>query len=206
MRALFQAAGVSYPAKRLFLRAFKRERELEVWAGGAEGPLKKITSYDFCASSGELGPKRRQGDGQIPEGVYRVTHFLPMSNFHLGLGINYPNRSDRRHGHQAALGGNIVIHGDCVTIGCIPLSDEIEALYLMALDTHQRRGSAPIQVHIFPTRLDAGGLASLQEGRAEEDPLLRFWRSLAPIYEAFETKKEPPALIFDRRSGFFRLR
>ncbi|MBL7891277.1 MAG: hypothetical protein JNL63_01500, partial [Bacteroidia bacterium] len=84
-------AGIDTSHFELFIRAFKREAELEVWARSNKAQYKLVETYAICSSSGELGPKRRQGDGQVPEGFYHVSVFNPTSSYHLSLGINYPN-------------------------------------------------------------------------------------------------------------------
>src|SRR5438105_13165953 len=127
---LFQQAAIAYPPRRVLLRAFKQERELELWAGADAGEMKRITTYAICASSGEPGEKTRAGDGQVPEGFYRVSALNPHSNFLLSLRVSYPNARDRKLRHG---GGDIFIHGSCVTIGCIPIEDgPIQELYLIA--------------------------------------------------------------------------
>ncbi|MFN3488759.1 MAG: hypothetical protein ACK4YV_06485, partial [Emticicia sp.] len=53
----------------LFLRAFKKEQKLEVWAKNkSDDAFTLVKTYEFCATTGILGPKRRSGDRQIPEG------------------------------------------------------------------------------------------------------------------------------------------
>jgi murein L,D-transpeptidase YafK len=95
MLRLLTATKVDPKAFTIFLRAYKSEQRLEVWAKNrSEKKHVLITSYPFCASSGVPGPKRQEGDGQIPEGIYYIRHFNPVSSFHLSLGINYPNASD----------------------------------------------------------------------------------------------------------------
>jgi len=185
----------------LLLRAFKREAELEAWAGPARAALTRVGTYPICASSGVLGPKRRQGDLQVPEGVYEVASFNPWSDYHLALGVTYPNASDARRGVAGHLGGNIAIHGNCVTIGCIPIEDDpIEEVYLMALDT-ARGGRVHVPIHIFPARLDAAGLASLTSGAAPD--LASFWRELATIYQAFEASHRVPVVAIDATTGSY---
>ncbi|ATB47500.1 L,D-transpeptidase family protein [Corallococcus macrosporus] len=200
--ALFSKAGVAWPPEQLYLRAFKHERELEVWAGTRAGPLVKVRTYPFCAASGELGPKRRQGDLQVPEGFYTIDLFNPMSSYHLSMRVSYPNAADRFH--QVAgvsLGGDIYVHGDCVSIGCIAIEDgPIEELYLMTLDTRAKtRRDVPI--HIFPRRLDAAGMAALAERLAPDAPLAAFWQSLQPAYLQFEETRRVPATSVDRKTG-----
>src|SRR5713101_2613494 len=142
----FARAKVAYPPRRVLLRAFKQDRELELWAGDSKGPLERVTTYAICASSGVLGEKTRAGDGQVPEGFYRINGLNPHSQFLLSLRVSYPNARDRalRHG-----GGDIFIHGSCVTIGCIPIEDgPIQELYVIAQDA--QAAGALLDVHIFP--------------------------------------------------------
>ena len=141
-------AGMDYPPRRVVLRAFKQDRALELWAGAARGKLKLVRTYPICASSGTLGEKTRAGDGQVPEGFYEVTTLNPASNFLLSLRVSYPNARDRLLKHT---GGDIFIHGNCVTIGCIPIEDgPIQELYVIAADA--RAAGARIAVEIFPAR------------------------------------------------------
>ncbi|HYO64762.1 MAG TPA: L,D-transpeptidase family protein, partial [Archangium sp.] len=130
---LFTRAGVSWPPEELYVRAFKQERELEVWAGAKGERLRKVKTFPFCAASGDVGPKRREGDEQVPEGFYTLDQFNPRSQFHLSMRVSYPNEADRRLGGRP-LGGAIYVHGNCMSIGCIALQDgPIEELYLMVL-------------------------------------------------------------------------
>jgi len=204
--ALFSAAGVSYPPKEVYLRVFKLERQLELWAGSSSGPLKLIKTYRICAQSGSLGPKREEGDDQVPEGFYRVAGFNPFSRFHLALALDYPNEADRILGKTGKLGGEIMIHGDCVTIGCIPIEDDpIEEVYLIAWDA-RRGGNKEIPVHIFPRRLDEGvGMAALVERYGATSTLLQFWRTLQPAYVGFERSKRPPRVSVDSKTGEYQV-
>ncbi len=204
VRALFAKAQVAYPARRLLLRAFKADNQLELWAGDGQGPLTLVTTYAICARSGSLGPKRMQGDGQVPEGFYVVDRFNPTSNFHLSLGVSYPNTSDRQLGRVGHLGGDIFIHGDCVTIGCIPIETEpIKALYLIALDTKLTFGST-IAVQIFPTRMTAEGLQRLHNLAQEDTELWAFWQNLVPGYTYFEEHHLPAPVVVDPKTGRYR--
>ncbi|MEN8249945.1 MAG: hypothetical protein ABFS32_13510, partial [Bacteroidota bacterium] len=120
----------------IFLRIFKQEEVIEVWTREkSKEKYSLLKKYDFCSTSGELGPKRQSGDYQIPEGFYYIDRFNPSSNFYLSLGVNYPNASDRILGVKGSLGGDIFIHGDCVTIGCMPITDDkIMELYILAVE------------------------------------------------------------------------
>jgi murein L,D-transpeptidase YafK len=199
VKARFAQAGVSYPAKSLYLRVFKRERLLEVWAGDVD--LTRVAAYDICASSGELGPKRARGDLQVPEGFYKVDRFNPQSSFHLALGLDYPNAADRKHKRGDDPGGDIFIHGACVTIGCVPIQDEqIEELYLMALDSRALSGR-DVVVHVFPGRLDEAGIAALRAHPLAGEHL-SFWQTLVPAYTAFERTHRVPKVRIDQSGAY----
>jgi murein L,D-transpeptidase YafK len=202
---LFAAAGVAYPPEELYLRAFKHERELEVWAGARGQPLKKVKTYPFCAASGELGPKRREGDLQVPEGFYTIDLFNPNSAYHLSIRVSYPNESDRILGKRP-LGGAIMVHGNCVSIGCIAIEDDpIEELYLLTLDSRAKTGRN-VPIHIFPRRLDAAGLAELQKLPQATEALMAFWRGLEPGWRLFEETQRPPQVSVDPKTGAYRIR
>lgn len=191
---MFDAAGVKYPPQELFLRVIKDEDVLEVWAAGKVGaPMVRITAFDICARSGAAGPKRHRGDGQVPEGFYRVDRWNAWSQFHLSLGIDYPNLSDRIRSGAADPGGDIFIHGGCATIGCVPIGDgPMEQLFLMATDARVRT----IQVHIFPTRLSS----ELAATAAATSP----WSAeLQAGFHAFEQTRRPPRIRIDPRTGAY---
>lgn len=179
----------------LYLRAFKAEQRLEAWIK-PEGKLQYqiFRTYNFCATSGVLGPKRQEGDLQIPEGFYSVSNFNPMSNFYLSLGLNYPNRSDQLRGHPNSPGSAIYIHGGCATIGCIPITDEkIKELYVLAVEARSG-GQTQIPVHIFPMRFS--------ELRYATSPHQKFWQELQPIFEYFENKHELPNITIDNTGRY----
>lgn len=183
----FKEKKVGYEQFRLFIRAFKQERIVEVWAGDtADGPYVLLHRYDFCATSGTPGPKRREGDLQIPEGVYSINHFNPQSNFHLSLGINYPNASDRILSDKVSPGSDIYLHGNCVTIGCIPLTDDkIKELYVLAVEA-QSGGQQSIPVHIFPAKLTNTTFNTLKN---EFPANAAFWQNLKTVYDDFENSR-----------------
>jgi murein L,D-transpeptidase YafK len=104
--------------------AYKMENRLEVWAGNSNQNFLKIKEFEICASSGKPGPKRKQGDWQVPEGFYFIKRFNPVSSYHLSLEVSYPNASDRILAKSNNLGGDIMIHGACITIGCLPMTNE----------------------------------------------------------------------------------
>lgn len=199
VRRLFHDQGVHGPAQVLF-RVFKREQLLEVWAQGRDtDAFVLVNTYPVCGTSGSLGPKRRQGDGQIPEGFYSIETFNPMSQFHLSLRVDYPNAVDRAREGRDRLGGDIYIHGGCVTVGCVPVTDEwIEELYIIAMDARDA-GQRRIPVHMFPTRLDEDGMAWLAETYGTDHPDFDFWLNLREGYLAFEQSRAIP--IIDHHRG-----
>ena len=202
VKSYFTEKKISYNDFKLFIRAFKKEQQLEVWV--AEKQKKTYTllhTYAVCASSGILGPKRKEGDQQVPEGVYSINHFNPQSKFHLSLGLNYPNESDLVLSDKSHPGSDIYIHGDCVTIGCLPLTDEkIKELYVMAVEAYDH-GQENIPVHIFPARLSKHELDVLTHATPSNAD---FWRNLKIVYDDFERTKKLSAIRINK-SGEYRL-
>lgn len=186
----------------LFIRALKHEKAMEIWLrskGAAEYKLFK--TYDICYYSGELGPKRKQGDGQVPEGFYSIAVFNPYSSYHLSLGISYPNSSDRIIG-KSNLGGDIMIHGNCVSIGCMPITDNfIKEVYILAVEA-KNGGQNTIPVHVFPARMNENGMAYLNKEYASNKALLDFWKNLKRGYDAFEKNKVIPKVGVDKEGKY----
>ena len=199
LQSSLQKHSISLNSVQIFLRAFKESGKLELWVKSKkETTFQLFKTYDFCESSGVLGPKRMRGDEQIPEGVYFIDRFNPASSFHLSLGINYPNKSDRVLGKKGKLGGDIFIHGDCVTIGCIPITDEkIKELYVLAVYA-KHNGQQKIPVHIFPNHFSKGFYSNHKELKS----LHNFWKSLEPIYSYFETNKVLPKTIIQKNGNY----
>jgi len=187
----------------IFLRIFKSEKVIEVW--GKNNPDKNyilLTEFDICTTSGSLGPKRREGDGQMPEGFYKIFHFNPQSNFHLSLGVSYPNESDKILGYKSALGGAIYIHGNCVTIGCFPITDDkIEELYILAVEA-KNNGQAVIPVHIFPCHFTDANVKALKQQHESDKALMAFWENIKTGYEYFEKNKALPNISVDAKGSY----
>ncbi len=155
LKKQFEEAGLTWPAKQLYLRSFKYDSQMEVWVrNSSQDVFKLFKTYKICALSGSLGPKRMEGDYQVPEGFYYINELNPNSKYHLSLGINYPNAADRVNSESINPGGEIFIHGSCATIGCIPIqNDQVEELYVLSAYA-QERGQQFIPVHIFPVRFN----------------------------------------------------
>ena len=179
----------------VYIRAFKEEEILELWGRNSiDTSFSLVDQYEFCSSSGQLGPKRRQGDYQIPEGFYFIDRFNPYSSFHLSLGINYPNRSDRILGDSENPGGDIFIHGACVTIGCIPITDDkIKELYLYCVEA-KNNGQTRIEVSIFPNRLNQENFDLLLKNHSVDKSTIHLWTDLKEGYTYFEKHKSPPGV------------
>ncbi|HKW63844.1 MAG TPA: L,D-transpeptidase family protein [Candidatus Acidoferrum sp.] len=193
MRVRFQAKGLPYPPHAILLRAFKKEADLELWATAAESqPYVLVHEYSICTSSGVLGPKRRFGDTQVPEGFYELDWFNPQSNFFLSMHISYPNASDRVLGYRQNLGGDIFLHGNCASIGCIPITDDgIKEVYWLAVLAHSQ-GQQHLPIEIFPARLTDDGLRSLSATRRYQSELIAFWSNLKEGYDFFEKEHRAP--------------
>ncbi len=96
VREALSRAGVPPRPDRLWLLAVKDERHLELWASNSSGERVRVTSWPVLAASGGDGPKLREGDRQVPEGIYEIEGLNPNSAYHLSLGLDYPNAADRR--------------------------------------------------------------------------------------------------------------
>lgn len=182
----FRRKGVDYPPKDIFIRAFKSQNEMELWARNNDNSeYKLIKSMHICAISGALGPKRAEGDRQVPEGYYFIEEFNAQSEYHLSMLLNYPNYADQAQG-KTKLGGNIYIHGGCVTVGCMPMTNEgIQELYVACLNA-RLNGQEFIPVHIFPTRLTKTGMTYLSRQFPNDKAKQQFWNELKVGYEYFE--------------------
>jgi murein L,D-transpeptidase YafK len=206
VKKLFAARKLPFPPIRLLIRIFKADKQLELWSSASDAAgYQLVKTYPICSSSGKLGPKRQEGDLQVPEGFYFIDSFNPQSNFFLSMRVNYPNESDRILGVKGDLGGLIYIHGNCVTIGCVPITDDgIKELYLVAVEA-RAAGQTKIPVHIFPTRLDAAGmdrLAVLAKDSSDKETLLAFWKNLQPGYEYFEKNRLLPKVTVDKKGRY----
>lgn len=177
---------------KLYIVAYKSEGKLELWLKGKQKTNYSLfKTYDFSAHSGTLGPKVKEGDGQTPEGFYIINAFNPVSNFYLSLGVSYPNQLDIQRSGKNKPGGDIYIHGNQVTIGCIPLTDDkIKEVYIMAVEA-RNGGQKEIPVHIFPFKMTKGNIDQ-QVARFPQQKI--FWANLKPGYDYFERYKKPPVM------------
>ncbi|MGN6531069.1 MAG: L,D-transpeptidase family protein [Ginsengibacter sp.] len=200
----FKANGLEWPVKYVFIRSFKYDGQLEVWVKNeAKEKYKLFKTYRVCLLSGAMGPKRMQGDYQVPEGFYYINEFNPRSNYHLALGLNYPNASDKILSDSVRPGNGIYIHGSCVSVGCIPVTDnDIEEIYLIA-SSAKASGEDFIPVHVFPVRYDRKKSFEFFESYSRNNPSLeKFGLQLKAAYDRFEATKEVPIVMVDRKGDY----
>ncbi len=195
--------GLTADNVHILIVAYKAEKKLEIYAKNKEKTVcKLIASYDICASSGLLGPKRKLGDEQVPEGFYKIDRFNPASNFYLSLGINYPNQSDKKKSNAPNLGGDIFIHGSCVTIGCLPMTDDkIKEIYLYAVFA-RNNGQNDIPVYIFPFRMTDANFQAYKNQYIQNQELIDFWTNLKTGYDKFVLEKKALKESIDQTGNY----
>lgn len=200
----FATKGLEWPAKFLYIRSFKYDGQLEIWVKNSrKEEYKLFKNYRVCALAGSLGPKRMEGDYQVPEGFYYINEFNPRSNYHLSLGLNYPNASDRLLSDMFKPGGDIYIHGSCVTVGCIPVNDQqIEEIYILA--AHARNaGQDFIPVHIFPIRYNNKKSNDYLATLTKTDTQLKaFAQNLELVYDHFEITRQLPLIMTNSQGDY----
>lgn len=204
VRTEFRRAGLEWPLRFMYIRSFKHERELEVWVKNDYTEVFRLyKTYRVCAISGGFGPKRKEGDKQIPEGFYYINEFRPNSTYHLALGLNYPNVSDQILSDPQKPGGDIYIHGNCVTIGCLPLTDSlIEQVYFLS-SIVKEQGQDFIPVHIYPYRFDYPSAAEAYQQKTKAKPdLQRFNEPLREAYDYFEDTHQLPAVLVNKKGEY----
>ncbi|MBI3518634.1 MAG: L,D-transpeptidase family protein [Bacteroidetes bacterium] len=193
--------GINAENYDIYLRAFKYEKKMEVWLkNSSETSYTLFRTYDICASSGDLGPKRKEGDGQVPEGFYTIDLFNPTSNYYLSMRVSYPNSSDLILKQGKNAGGAIMVHGNCVTIGCMPMTDDkIKELYVLCLEAKNR--NRVVKIDIFPIKLNASNLKLLEANYPKEK--INFWNSLKPAYDYFEKNHATRKVFTDAKGAYF---
>lgn len=200
----FVQDGLQWPPKEIYIRSFKYDSEMELWVrNDLSSPFKLFKTYRVCALAGTLGPKRIEGDYQVPEGFYYITEFNPRSDFHLALKLNYPNQSDKVLSDSLHPGGGIYIHGSCVTVGCIPINDmQIEELYLIAAAA-RNNGQDFIPVHIFPIRYDNPRSVDYFARIAKDNASMQqFSVRLKAAYDYFDKEKQLPVIAINKKGEY----
>lgn len=187
MLALMQAKGTSPQAPVLF-RTYKKEAEFEVWKMRSDGRYVYLKTYPMCRWSGQLGPKKKQGDRQVPEGFYAIypAQMNPHSNYYLSFNVGYPNLYDRVHGYS---GDSIMVHGICSSAGCFSMTNpEIGEIYSIAREAFAG-GQPEIQMQSMPFHMTAENFAKYRL-----DPNIDFWRELKKGTDNFEVTKQEVAV------------
>jgi murein L,D-transpeptidase YafK len=183
----------------VLIRSFKKESELEIWKMASNGQYALLKSYPMCRWSGQLGPKKREGDRQAPEGFYDITpaSMNPNSSFYLSFNMGFPNAFDRTHGRT---GAHLMVHGACSSAGCYSMSDDqIAEIYAIVREAHNG-GQRAVQMQAMPFRMTAENLA-----KHRYDANMPFWRNLKEGSDMFEVARvEPKVSVCQARYAFNR--
>jgi murein L,D-transpeptidase YafK len=181
----------------ILVRIFKEEAEMEMWKKNRDGQYALLKTYPICRWSGDLGPKKKEGDRQAPEGFYTITpaQMNPNSNYYLAFNTGYPNGFDRAWGRT---GSELMVHGDCSSRGCYAMTDEqIQEIYALARESFFG-GQKEFQFEAFPFHMTALNMA-----RHRNNPNFAFWKMLKEGYDNFEaTRQEPSVAVCEKRYVF----
>jgi murein L,D-transpeptidase YafK len=200
----FEQKGLTWPSKYVYIRSFKYDSEMELWVKNRkEDKYKLFKTYKICALAGTLGPKRMAGDYQVPEGFYCINEFNPRSLYHLSLGLNYPNASDKLLSDISQPGSGIYIHGSCVTTGCIPITDDqIEELYIIAAHAKDL-GEDFIPVHIFPVNFkNQRSVIYLNRYLQNFSENTTFEKSMKNAFFYFEKYRQLPLVLVNDKGDY----
>ena len=191
--------SLSRDSLQIYLRAFKTEKIIELWAKNIADPkFKLIKEFPICEISGNIGPKRRSGDLQVPEGFYHISDLNPFSKYYLSMQINYPNASDSIRGTKGRLGNLIFIHGACESSGCISITDDkIKELYLYYIEACNS-GQNKVELTIYPAKLEDKNFKKLTSAYSKDKDKTSLWNDLKKGYDYFELNKVPPTVKFLR--------
>ncbi len=203
IKKLFEEKKIKYPCTNILFRGLKASNELELWARNSiEDTFVLIKNYKICALSGILGPKRWEGDKQVPEGFYFISDFKPNSQYYLSMLINYPNYSDLIFGNREKPGGDIYIHGACMTVGCLPMTDQwIEEIYVISMMS-RIYGQLNIPVQVYPLRYTQKGLDFIGKEYKNEAEKQAFWVNLKRAYDYFEATHKTLPVMYDEKGNY----
>ena len=204
LKTKFQQKKLAWPPQSMYIRAFKYDRQLEVWVkSDTAQAFQLFKQYRICMQSGTMGPKRMEGDYQVPEGFYHINEFNPNSNYHLSLGLSYPNASDVFLWYQTRPGSAIYIHGNCVSTGCIAIENEpIEELFALA-QVVKNEGQDIIPVHIFPAKYNVKSSQAFFLMALNERPELKsFNQPLLAVFNHFEKKRNLPLILINAKGEY----
>jgi murein L,D-transpeptidase YafK len=178
-------------------RIFKEEAEMEIWKQNRDGQFELLKTFPICRWSGDLGPKKKEGDRQAPEGFYTITpgQMNPNSSYYLAFNTGFPNAYDRAMGYS---GSELMVHGDCSSRGCYAMTDEqIQEIYALARESFFG-GQKAFQLQAYPFRMTALNMA-----KHRNNPNFAFWKMLKEGYDHFDaTHQEPKVAVCDKRYVF----
>ena len=177
------------PSSPMLIRAYKKESELEIWKMKSDGQYALLKTYPICRWSGQLGPKRTEGDMQVPEGFYAITpgQLNPNSHYYLAFNVGYPNAYDRAYGRT---GGSVMVHGVCSSAGCFSMTDkQVDDIYAIGRDA-LRGGQREIQLQSYPFHMTPENMAKYRL-----DPNIAFWKELKNGADHFEVTKTEPSVV-----------
>jgi murein L,D-transpeptidase YafK len=194
---ILKERAISRDSLRIYLRAFKTEKKIEVWARNIrDTAFVLVRELAICDMSGDVGPKRRSRDLQVPEGFYHIDGLNPYSKYYLSMKINYPNASDSLRGVRRHLGSQIFIHGACISSGCLAITnDRIKELFVYCIEAYNS-GQEEIGITIFPGRLSDDGYARLRTRYGKYKDEMSLWADLKKSWDLFEQYKVPPTVKF----------
>ena len=177
------------PSAPTLIRTYKKEAELEIWKMKSNGEYALLKTYPMCRWSGQLGPKKREGDMQVPEGFYTIApgQMNPNSHYYLAFNVGYPNAYDRAYDRT---GGNVMVHGVCSSAGCFSMTDaQVADIYAIARESFAG-GQREIQLQSYPFHMTAENLAKFRL-----DPNIAFWKELKNGSDHFEVAKSEPSVL-----------
>jgi len=207
--------GVNYPPGYVMFRAFKYEKEFEIWVSNKRSDtLRHLATLPICAVDHEPGPKLIQGDGKTPEGFYTCKILYGSSNGFMWMKLNnaeidtygtpgygssfkmcleYPLQIDRNRTRayygSSSPGSAICIHGNCVTAGCISFENRNYLPIFLSARFHDVQTYGSPKIHIYPFRFSDEDIdemsKSVYSGMPDED-LVSFWKDIKPAYDLFE--------------------
>lgn len=191
------AHSISRDSLRIYLRAFKTEKIIELWAKNiSDNTFILVKEFPICDMSGFVGPKRRYRDLQVPEGFYRISGLNPFSKYYLSMKINYPNASDSTRGIRGHLGNNIFIHGSCISSGCLAITNErIKELYVYCIEAYNS-GQEEIKITIFPAKLNDAKYSGLISNFSRDKDKTSLWTDLKKSYDLFNQTGLQPEIKF----------
>ncbi|KLN97505.1 L,D-transpeptidase family protein [Moellerella wisconsensis] len=172
----------------VFIQVFKEENQLELYQKQQNGQFSLLKIYPICNYSGGLGPKKQPGDLKSPEGFYQITmtQLNPNSRYYRSINLGFPNAFDTAQGYD---GQYLMIHGDCVSVGCYAMTDQAMGEIYHYTAAALKHGQSHIDINIYPFKMTAENMA-----RHRNSPHYNFWQQLKPAYDYFIATKRPAVI------------